>query len=102
MEKLRDRVADLESKMLIQEQPFESHAPLIGKLIVQFRKLWNWMSTKWYVLPLIKQQSDFNMSTTQSLREIVIALESLARSVKDMEMRIEELETSLPTSQGEE
>ena len=60
LDTLRDHIADLEGEMALQEQPFVSRAPLIGPAIVWFRSLWNWMSTKWYVLPLVAQQNAFN------------------------------------------
>ena len=44
----------------LQEQPFHSDKPLIGRLLVWFRTLWNNVATRWYVIPLIQQQTDIN------------------------------------------
>ncbi|NLE45244.1 MAG: hypothetical protein GX620_11030 [Chloroflexi bacterium] len=40
---------------MIGEVPFSSQARYIGPLIVRFRQIWNGMSTRWYVLPMIQQ-----------------------------------------------
>jgi hypothetical protein len=63
---------------------------------VGFRTLWNWMSTKWYVNPLIQQQNEFNMTMTQTLREMVASVEALARSVQDMQTRIGDVPNQTP------
>ena len=89
---LRKRTMELESKMLLEEQPFVSHTPLIGPLIAGLRSVWNWMSTKWYVLPLIEQQTAFNMAATQTLRETIASLESLSTLVQNLQMRLAEIE----------
>jgi chromosome segregation ATPase len=44
----------------LREYRFRSQVPLIGSLIARFRELWNGVSTRWYVRPLIQQQSEFN------------------------------------------
>lgn len=44
----------------LQEQPFHSDVPLIGRFIVWFRALWNNVATRWYVLPMIQQQTNIN------------------------------------------
>jgi hypothetical protein len=98
---LREHVADLESKMLLRERPFVSRVVLIGPVIAWVRSLWNWMSTKWYVLPLIRQQNEFNMAVAQTLREIVASLESLTNLTRDVQMRVADLEASM-SSQVEE
>jgi hypothetical protein len=50
----------LRGNQAIQEQPFTSQVPVLGRLIVAIRDLWNSVSTKWYVRPMIHQQSAFN------------------------------------------
>jgi len=44
----------------LREQPFYSDKPVLGRLIVWFRTLWNNVATRWYVLPLIQQQTAIN------------------------------------------
>lgn len=60
-------VADLESRWLVREQPFVSRAPLIGRLIAAFRSTWNSVSTRWYVLPLLQQQVEFNGAVARAV-----------------------------------
>lgn len=50
----------LRSTATLREHRFRSRVPLVGPLIAWFRELWNGMSTRWYVRPLIQQQSEFN------------------------------------------
>jgi hypothetical protein len=92
LERLREDVRKLESKTLIKQQPFVSHAPVIGSLIVKIRTFWNWMSTKWYALPLIRQQNDYNMIVSQTMRDFVAATESLSQSMRDLQVRVAALE----------
>lgn len=96
---LRGRIMSLESKMLLKEQPFTSNAPIVGGLIVAIRTFWNWMSTKWYLLPLLRQQNDYNMLVTQTLRETLLALEGVMRLTQDMQLRVKQLEETCHTSE---
>ena len=57
---LCDRVADVQSRQTLSEQPFRSNIPLLGRLVVRVRLAWNWMSTRWYIRPLMQQQNSFN------------------------------------------
>ncbi len=87
--RLRGCLNDLERKMVLRERPFTSHVPLFGPLIVRIRTLWNWMSTRWYVLPLIQQQNEFNRAVVQALNEMLTILESLTRTVSSKQDRAE-------------
>lgn len=53
----------------VQEQPFHSDAPLVGPLIARFRALWNSVSTRWYVRPLLEQQNRFNRLLVERLHD---------------------------------
>ncbi len=59
----------LKEKGNLKERPFESNIPLIGPLIVGFRSLWNSVAAKWYVRPLIQQQTEFNLLTVQWMND---------------------------------
>jgi hypothetical protein len=50
----------LRSAAVLQEHRFRSRVPIIGPFISRFREIWNGVSTKWYVRPLIQQQSEIN------------------------------------------
>lgn len=61
-------LAELEAVQVVQERPFTSQVPVLGRLIVAVRSLWNSVATKWYVRPLIQQQTDFNTRVAGYLR----------------------------------
>jgi O-antigen chain-terminating methyltransferase len=78
-EGLEPILAQLNKAWMIHEQPFVSHVPVVGPLIVAVRNFWNWMSTKWYVGAVIQQQSNFNALTVQAVREIRAEYQALAQ-----------------------
>jgi hypothetical protein len=53
-------LAALEAHHTLTEVPFTSRVPLIGGLIAWLRTQWNNIATRWYVLPLMKQQNEIN------------------------------------------
>jgi hypothetical protein len=55
---------------ILQEQPFTSHVPVFGRLIVAFRNLWNNVAARWYVQPIAHQQSVFNAHLVSYLRSV--------------------------------
>lgn len=56
-------------KSQVVEQPFVSNKPILGGFITWFREIWNSMSTKWYVRPLLQQQNDFNRLLVEWLHD---------------------------------
>lgn len=93
-------LAELDARWQLQERPFVSDLPVLGWLIVAIRSAWNWMSTKWYVRPLIQQQSEFNGHAVRTLRELIAEQHALADKVqhlKDLcyqqQTQIEQLQT---------
>lgn len=67
----------------LQEHTFRSPIPLIGHLIARLRTAWNNVSTKWYVRPLLVQQSEFNAQVVGQLAE---QAERLARHAAQLEI----------------
>lgn len=59
--------ASLRELAELQEHRFTSRVPLIGGLIAAFRTVWNSISTRWYVVPVMRQQSDFNRLAADEL-----------------------------------
>lgn len=59
----------LTAKSQVRERPFTSETAVIGSLIARFREMWNNISTKWYVRPLLQQQNEFNHLAAQAIRE---------------------------------
>lgn len=60
----------------VQERPFASNAPVVGRLIAWFRTVWNSVSTKWYVRPLLQQQNEFNRLVVQGIEELETQIEA--------------------------
>lgn len=75
------------------EPEFSSEAPIIGVLIVRFRQIWNWMSTKWYVRPIIKQQSDVNSQIAILLLEMEAWVNEKNQTIADLEEKVNRLES---------
>lgn len=72
-----ERLAELEARGTVRERPFRSRLPLVGPLVARFRALWNEISTRWYVLPMLEQQNDFNRALVEHMREMNARLEEI-------------------------
>jgi len=57
----------------LEPHPFRS--PLPG--VAAFRSAWNWMSTRWYLAPILDQQSDFNRQAAGALAGVEARLATL-------------------------
>jgi len=86
-----DLTAELEAKQTIREQPFRSDMPIIGRFIAWFRAVWNSVSTRWYVLPLLRQQNEFNALVVSHLREMDRRLLDLDRDHTSLTRNVAEL-----------
>jgi hypothetical protein len=100
---------ELEKLAVVRERPFQSDLPVVGPLIAWFRTLWNNVSTRWYVLPLLRQQNTFNSEVVAHLQELsgrAVAIDQdltdLTRTVAELshclvqlEHRLDALETSV-------
>jgi len=100
---LRDSIAELITRANLHEPDFRSDAPLIGPVIVAVRRLWNWMSTKWYVRPILWQQSDMNIRTVRAISDVAHWHELDTHRLLQLEARVAELEARLarPETGGE-
>ncbi len=81
MSKLRELVDQANNTWAPQEQPFTSSLPVLGPVIVTMRRAWNWMSTKWYVRPILDQQIAFNLTVVQIITEMCTILEQQERTL---------------------
>jgi septal ring factor EnvC (AmiA/AmiB activator) len=72
----------------LREEPFRSSVPVFGGLIAAFRTAWNSVSTKWYVRPMMAQQTAFNEA-------VVDSLESVQASVADAHGALDALQEEL-------
>lgn len=98
--RLHDRLESMENTRLLKEQPFVSSTPVLGPLIVGLRTIWNSISTKWYVLPIMQWQNKFNMNIVggytdllQYLNHIVFFVRSVYTQLQNVETRLSEVET---------
>lgn len=64
------------------EPCFSSNTKIVGPLLVRIRRAWNWMSTKWFVAPILQQQREFNAMVAQELRETVLAVGEIGRALE--------------------
>ncbi len=77
---------------------FQSGAPVIGRVIVAIRRAWNWMSTKWYVQPIMTQQTEHNQLVTLSLSELAQWQELYEQRLAEVQQRLVELEQRLAST----
>jgi vacuolar-type H+-ATPase subunit I/STV1 len=82
-------IAELGAKQTIREQPFRSNKPIIGPLIAWFRTMWNSVATRWYVLPLVQQQNEFNALVVAYVRD---TLEEVDQRLEEMDQRLIDLD----------
>src|SRR5713226_3524037 len=78
----------LHARRSVREPPFRSSAWLIGPAIVRFRQVWNWMSTEWYVRPLVEQQNAFNAEVVEALRQIEERFTQLEGRIDELELLV--------------
>lgn len=70
-EQIDQRITELQARVRVQERPFVSHAPVVGRLIVFIRQAWNNVAARWFVLPMVHQQNAFNQTVVQAFRELI-------------------------------
>ncbi|MCB9422046.1 MAG: hypothetical protein H6667_19755 [Ardenticatenaceae bacterium] len=85
----------LSAKSQIQERPFSSETAVIGRLIARVREMWNNISTKWYVRPLLQQQNEFNHLIVNAIHEHDDWLIALDQEQTDLTHNTAELTTQL-------
>lgn len=86
----REQVSLLHTRWQLQPQPFSSALPVVGRLIAAFRTLWNNVATRWYLAPILQQQTDFNATvarfagqTHDDLRAVEAAVAWMDRATTD-------------------
>ena len=97
-----DLVDELDVTSTVHEQSFRSDKAIIGPLIAWFRTMWNSVSTRWYVLPMVEQQNAFNSAVVSHLQEMserLIAIDrdqtALARNIAELRYRHIQLDRQL-------
>lgn len=94
---LQQGLSELASLYAVQERPFSSNLPVIGPLIARFRDLFNRISTRWYVQPLVEQQVRFNAAVLPVLQDLRAFHQ---RSSLDLVRRMDALFDSLDQAQA--
>lgn len=96
---VEQRLEQLRTLAWIQEQPFRSRLPILGPLIAWFRERWNRISTKWYVLPILQQQVQYNLALVEVLQELYgftrITFEDLVRRMDAMFVPLDQEQAAL-------
>ena len=95
---LHESIVDLMMTHRLEETEFTSNAPVVGSLIVAFRRLWNWVSTKWYVIPIMQQQSHINSKLAVLIMQIVERQSQKEQQLEVLTERITQLESQLRES----
>jgi GT2 family glycosyltransferase len=62
-------LTQLDQLVQLRPQFFQSRVPVIGPLIAAFRTQWNRVATEWYLQPILRQQTHFNMAATEAARQ---------------------------------
>lgn len=72
-----ERFGHLLGKYQLIPHPFRSSVPVIGPVIAWFRTVWNSVSTRWYLAPLLQQQSEYNHSVVRELQILNQTIQTL-------------------------
>jgi GT2 family glycosyltransferase len=60
----------LRGRARVEPRPFSSDLPALGPAIVAARTAWNWVSTKWYLAPILEQQNRLNAELVEALERL--------------------------------
>lgn len=77
---------------MLREHEFTSGVPLVGRLIAAFRRRWNNVSTRWYVSPVMRQQSEFNQLTIEQFAQLMVRLNRQAEQLSALAGLAEKLD----------
>jgi GT2 family glycosyltransferase len=69
------RASPLRAAAHVEPRPFRSRLAGVARL----RTAWNWMSTRWYVAPILEQQNRLNAELVAALERVEARLERLER-----------------------
>jgi hypothetical protein len=86
----------------LEERPFHSEAPLLGPVIVWFRARWNNIAARWFVLPFVEQQRQFNDLVAAQLAELEEQLVAQDRRQTELIQELARLTARLTALKGVE
>jgi hypothetical protein len=81
-------LTELNVHWMVREVPFTSNVPVFGSAIVAVRNAWNWMSTKWYVRPILHQLVGFNALVVRALNESATSQQTLTEELRQQQAEI--------------
>ena len=64
-------LAEAAAEAVLAEHHFRSPRPLVAAL----RRAWNNVATRWYVLPLLHQQTRFNLAAQRSIEQVQVRID---------------------------
>ena len=93
---IRDLKNELYALHSLPEHRFTSDMPVVGPLFAGFREAWLSVAARWYVWPIVQQQSTFNLRTVQSLEETAHQIEIIRQEltgIRKGDAELQELRT---------
>lgn len=96
-EQVDQKITELQARARVQERPFVSHVPVVGRLITFVRSTWNNVATRWFVLPMVHQQNAFNQTVVQTFRELIHTQDRLSARLDETNTWLGEIRDYLDT-----
>lgn len=99
-EQLQAQIHSIMQQHQLEEHRFRSQIPVFGRWIAKFRTFWNSIATRWYVLPLLQQQTLFNLQVCKTLETMNHLMVEMIQTLEQQEQLlrnqpIEELQTQV-------
>lgn len=98
--RLRELGESMNTLHMLPEHRFASSIPVLGPLVARFRELWLSVAARWYVFPVIQQQSTLNAQIIRSFGETANQLESVQSQFRDLRHRYEILRDRMDKQYG--
>ena len=95
------RLDRLDSKAHLVEPRPVSPRPLVGRLLVAWRRLVEVTLLRWYGRPLVEQQTDFNLAARAEVAELLAELRLREGEIARLERRLAALEDRLDRERPE-
>lgn len=83
---------ELTTRLTRTEFDFASSAPMVGPIIQGFRRLWNNISTRWYVMHTAKQQVVFDTQMLSLVKQLTEYTQKLEEQNVKLERRLNDLQ----------
>lgn len=91
----RFRLLEVKRHEYVRQPLPVSPRPLLGRVLVLFRKLVYHLLLKWHARGVGDQQNSFNQASVRLLEELVAGQEAKGRELARLAQRVEELEQQL-------